>query len=150
MNCTRLLAACAAVALACGCAPESSPPRPDKPPEPVPPDSAQEGTVRELDRIVEPGHLLRAFEIEELRQRGLAEPISEIVASLQAHPEVIPFPGVLGGRMGFHSPAQIHVLNTSWVYADFDDGHVAGHGVFGYSIQADGSLEWRTVMAVLD
>jgi hypothetical protein len=144
----RALAACA-VLLACGCAPESSPP-PSEPPPGAPAESSGEASVAELERLVAPGHLLRRYDIEELQQRGLTEPIPEIVASLQVHPEVIPFEGVLGGTMGFYYPDRIHVLNTSWVYADFDDGHVAGHGLFAYSVRADSTLEWRTVMAELD
>ena len=70
--------------------------------------------------------------------------------SLQEHPEIIPFDGVLGGTMGFYGESEIHLLAPNWVYAKFDDGHILGHGVFEYEIQKDKTLKWKVVRAELE
>lgn len=84
-----------------------------------------------------------------LRERGLKDPVPELIEDLQRHPEVIPHPGVLGGRMGFYDRDRIRVLNDSWVYAGFDDGHVVGDGIFGYQVAPGGRISWRVVVSRL-
>ena len=109
----------------------------------------QDQALQLLDELVTPGHLIRRYQLEQLAALGLSDPISQIVDSLRAHPEVIPFDGILGGTMGFYYPDRIHVLSPSWVYAEFDDGHISGRGVFAYSVQADTSFLWTVVTATL-
>ncbi len=67
-----------------------------------------------------------------------------------AHPEIIPHAGVLGGRMGFYSPRNIHVLNARTVYARFDDGHIMGSGVFEFTIEPDGRIDWRVLDSAVE
>jgi hypothetical protein len=98
---------------------------------------------------VAPGHLIDSDEVAELHDRGLADPIRQLVDSLEAHPEVISHPGVLGGSMGFYAK-DIHILNKEWVYARFDDGHIGGSGVFAFDLGDDGRIRWHTVISSLD
>ncbi len=83
--------------------------------------------------------------IDRLRQLGLNHPVEDLVSDLQRHPEIIPYPGVLGGRMGFYDTDRIRVLNDSWVYAPFDDGHIAGDAILGYQVAPGGKMSWRVV-----
>jgi hypothetical protein len=87
-----------------------------------------------------------AIEIDHLRRRGLEDPVRDLVADLRRHPEVIPYPGVLGGRMGFYDSDRIRVLNDFWVYAPFEDGHVAGDAIFGYRVSPGGRISWRVIL----
>ena len=83
--------------------------------------------------------------IGQLRHRGLANPVEDLIADLQRHPELIPYPGELGGQMGFMERDRIRVLSRAWVYAPFDDGHVAGEAIFEYQVSESGSISWRII-----
>jgi hypothetical protein len=85
-----------------------------------------------------PGHLISEQEIEALQRKGLSDPVRQLVKSLQAHPEIIPHDGILGGTMGFYDDKEICVLNARAVFARFDDGHIDGSGVFEFTVQTDG------------
>lgn len=69
---------------------------------------------------------------------------------LARHPGLIPFGGVLGGRMGFYDTTRIVVLNDEWVFADFEDGHIGGHGIFQFDVRPGGRIVWKRVTAKLD
>ena len=83
--------------------------------------------------------------IDRLRERGLLKPVEDLIADLGRHPEVIPYPGVLGGRMSFSDPDRMRVLSDSWVYAPFEDGHVGGEAIFGYRVAPGGKISWHIV-----
>jgi hypothetical protein len=85
-----------------------------------------------------------------LRARGLTDPVRQIPASLADHPELIPYPGALGGTMGFHDRAGIVLLDGPWVLAPFDDGHVEGRGLFEYQVAPGGYIHWKRVAARVD
>lgn len=86
--------------------------------------------------------------IDRLRERGLQNPVEDLITDLGRHPELIPYPGVLGGRMSFYGNIdRIRVLSDSWVYAPFEDGHVTGEAIFGYRIVPDGTISWRVVVS---
>lgn len=95
-------------------------------------------------------HLISESQIAKLREAGLDDPVARIVADLRKHPELIPFPGELGGTMGFYDSTAIHVLNDHWVYASFEDGHVAGRGVFEFAIGDSAKIRWKTVSAYME
>ena len=95
-------------------------------------------------------HLIRDWQIEDLERAGLKDPVPRLVRDLASHPELIPFPGVLGGTMGFYDSTQIPVLNDRWVYAYFEDGHISGYGLFEYSVASNGRIRWKRVSAYLD
>jgi len=64
--------------------------------------------------------------------------------------DLIPFEGRLGGTMDFYTADAIEVLSDSWVYAQFDDGHVQGGMLLEYSVGADGEINWRVIEARLE
>jgi hypothetical protein len=101
--------------------------------------------VSQSARAEPPGHLIESTEIDELREAGLTDPVQQLVDSLMAHPEIIPHSGVLGGRMGFYSPGDIHVLDARTVFARFNDGHIVGSGVFGFMVEPGGKIVWRVI-----
>lgn len=68
---------------------------------------------------------------------------SELKRDLMSKPEVISVPGVLGGSMRIFSEQDIRILNDSWVYAQFDDGHIQAAGIFEYTRGRDGRLSWK-------
>jgi hypothetical protein len=98
----------------------------------------------------EPAHLLDNFQIKTLKARGLSDPVSQLPLDLMAHPELIPFEGVLGGTMGFFTPEGITILSPSWVFARFDDGHVMGSCLLEYEISPDTTIHWRLIKAHMD
>jgi hypothetical protein len=67
----------------------------------------------------------------------------ELKRDLMSKPEVITMSGVLGGTMRIFSESDIRILNDSWVYAQFDDGHIQGAAIFSYSRGQDGRITWK-------
>lgn len=88
-------------------------------------------------------------EIEELRHAGLADPVRDLKRDLMKHPELIPYPGVEGGTMGFYSDREIGVLGPHWVMARFEDGHVGGSMLLEYQVR-NGRITWRRLAASRD
>lgn len=64
--------------------------------------------------------------------------------------DLIPFDGVLGGTMGFHTTDNMYLLSERWVFAQFDDGHIAGSMLLEYKVREDGSVAWEVLEAYLD
>jgi hypothetical protein len=95
-------------------------------------------------------HLIEDWQIDDLKRAGLQDPVPMLVTDLERHPELIPYPGVLGGMMGFYDTTAIHVLDEQWVYAYFEDGHISGYGLFRYRVQPGGRIEWQRVAAHRD
>lgn len=88
---------------------------------------------------------LLPWEIEELRKKGLKNPVADLIADLQKHPQLIPHEGVLGGTMAFGFPEKIHILTEHYVLAYFEDGHIGGWMVLEYSVAKGGKISWRVV-----
>lgn len=80
----------------------------------------------------------------ELKDKGLANPVSDLRADLKRHPELIPYKGSLGGTMGFHFPDKIHVLSSQWVLAYFEDGHNGGHVLLKFEVTDKSLISWKT------
>jgi len=82
---------------------------------------------------------------------GSAVPLEkqDIINDLISHPELIPYDGVLGGKMGFYYPDEIRVLTDRWVLAGFDDGHINGYMLLSYSID-NGKISWKVIDSYLD
>ena len=95
-------------------------------------------------------YLLDEFQIKTLKRRGLSDPVSQLPADLMAHPELIPFEGVVGGTMGFRTSEDITILGPSWVFARFDDGHVMGSCLLEYEISPDSTIHWKLIKAQMD
>jgi hypothetical protein len=100
--------------------------------------------IRLVDIAPSPIHPLY---IKQLHKLGLDQPVEDLIEDLQRHPELIPYAGVLGGRMSFADRDRIRVLSGSWVYATFEDGHIAGEGIFEYEVGVGGDITWRVVTA---
>jgi len=88
--------------------------------------------------------------IDRLRHRGLQDPVATLIANLQSHPEIIPYPGLEGSKMGFYDTDRTRVLSDRWVYAPFEDGHIGGEAILEYSVAAGGAISWKLVKARLD
>jgi len=56
--------------------------------------------------------------------------------------EIIKIEPVLGGNMHF---TYVSVLNNIWAYGTFEDGHISGFGLYEYTIQGNGDIEWKVV-----
>lgn len=99
---------------------------------------------------VAPPATLAPQDLAALYRKGLNDPLIDIPADLIRHPEIIPFPGTLGGTMNFHSPGDIHVLNRRWVLAVCEDGHKRGALLLEYSVGARAAISWKVVAAALE
>ena len=82
--------------------------------------------------------------IEILKEKGLSNPVQDIVSNLTKHQELIPYKGVLGGTMGFYDK-EIWVLNNKWVFAYFEDGHYGGHMLLEYNVTDNGKINWKRI-----
>lgn len=93
--------------------------------------------------------LLDPAEVALLKARGLSNPVADLRADLMRRPDLIPYEGVMGGRMQF-VPAGIAVLSPEWVYARFEDGHVAGSCLLAFEVLPGGEIVWRRLAARQD
>jgi hypothetical protein len=96
-----------------------------------------------------PASLLTPAQVQELRQRGLSEPVRDLTADLERHPELIPIQPVSGGTMRFYG-SQSAVLSPKWMLAYFEDGHVAGHALMEYRVEPGGKIDWKVLTANQD
>jgi hypothetical protein len=90
---------------------------------------------------------MSSSDIRELQERGLEDPVPNLIADLQKHLELIPYPGLEGLKMGFYDTDGIRVLNNVWVYAPFEDGHIGGDAILAYNVAPGGKITWRLVTA---
>jgi len=81
-----------------------------------------------------------------LQSRGLADPVEDIVADLQKHPELIPFEGHFGGTMDFYDGCVL-ALTDRWVLASFEDGHNDGYILLRFDVGPDGDIRWERLAA---
>ncbi len=88
-------------------------------------------------------------DIDALRRAGLHDPVREILVDLSTHPELIPFPGIEGGTMRF-VVAESRLVSNEWAFGYFEDGHIAGHGIFEYKLGPGGKITWKRLAAMLD
>ena len=66
------------------------------------------------------------------------------------HRELIPYEGVLGGQMGFYDENGIQILDSRWVLADFEDGHIAGRMLLEYQVSNEGQISWKVLNSYLE
>ncbi|MFH2069561.1 MAG: hypothetical protein ABII89_08915 [Candidatus Omnitrophota bacterium] len=93
---------------------------------------------------------LSSPEIQDLKKKGLKNPVNDIIADLLKHNELIPYQGVLGGKMGFHSEKDIYVVSTRLVRASFDDGHIGGWMLLEYQVAGRNKISWKVLESYLD
>ena len=85
----------------------------------------------------------------QLRIEGLQNPTEELTKDLMKHTELIPYNGTLGGKVGFYSEKNIKILNSRWVLANFDDGHISGAMLLEYKVSKNGIISWRVIDSFL-
>jgi hypothetical protein len=94
--------------------------------------------------------LLAEFELARLRNLGLQDPVTDLKADLTSHPEIVPYEGVLGGRMAFYDKDAIVFLPGGYVYAPADDGHYEVHALLRYEVSQGGKIRWKLIEAQKD
>ncbi|RPI73120.1 MAG: hypothetical protein EHM47_06755 [Ignavibacteriales bacterium] len=87
---------------------------------------------------------LTSWDIERLKKKGLSNPVRDIITDLTEHTKLIPYEGVLGGTMRFYD-REIRILNSKWVFAYFEDGHIAGEMLLEYNVDNDGTINWKRI-----
>lgn len=92
---------------------------------------------------------LQGFEIEELKKKGLKDPVKDLTTDLMNRKDLIPYKGVLGGTMGFYCEENIHIISSEWAAAYFDDGHINGIMLLWYDVSKDGKIRWRVMDSYL-
>lgn len=83
----------------------------------------------------------------ELKRKGLDGGPDQVVADLLKHNELIPYEGVLGGKMAFFKD-NTYVISDKWVLAYFEDGHMNGNMLLGYSVKS-GIISWKVIDSYL-
>ena len=97
------------------------------------------------ERALSP-HPIPQSDVDRLRSLRFKNPIRDIIADLQRHPEVLPFQPPKGGsQFGFYDSTQIRILTDDWVYAYTEDGHVARPVLLRYRVQEGGQIEWKVI-----
>lgn len=92
---------------------------------------------------------IQEFEIEQLKQKGLKDPVKDLKSDLAKRNDLIPYKGVLGGTMGFYFEEHIYIISSKWAAAYFEDGHKNGIMLLKYSIQKDGKIRWYVMDSIL-
>ncbi len=108
------------------------------------PESSESTYTEELVEIRK--HQLQEADWKILIEKGLQDPINDLVQDLMKHNELIPCEGTVGGTPGFNDPDRIAVLSRDRVIADYDDGHVEGTVELAYTV-FDGAISWTVVNA---
>jgi seryl-tRNA synthetase len=101
------------------------------------------------DKKLESLPKLEEFEIEQLKQKGLKDPVKDLKLDLMKRKDLIPYKGVLGGTMNFYSEENIYIISSKWAVAHFDDGHINGIILLEYKVQKDGKIRWYVVDSFL-
>jgi hypothetical protein len=91
-------------------------------------------------------HQLREADRQFLIEKGLHDPINDLVRDLMKHNELIPCEGVLGGTPGFYNPDGIKVLSKDYVIAEFDDGHIEGYIELTFKV-SNGTISWTVIQS---
>lgn len=81
--------------------------------------------------------------ISDMQARGLKAPVSDLLSNLEQRTDLIPFPGIAGGRLRFYP----WLINRHWVVAGLGDGHVGGWAILKYEV-TNGQIKWTMLDAV--
>jgi len=88
------------------------------------------------------------WDIQRLKEKGLSNPVRDILSDLKNNRELIPYKGVLGGTMEFYDK-ESWVLNNKWVFAYFEDGHYGGYMLLEYNVTDNGKITWERIAATI-
>jgi hypothetical protein len=97
-----------------------------------------------IKNISENSIYLYSNDIKDMKEKGLSNPVQDIISNLMKHNELIPYKGVLGGTMRFYEK-EIRILTNKWVLAYFEDGHIGGYLLLEYDISNDGKINWKRI-----
>lgn len=67
---------------------------------------------------------------------------SIISKDLFLKPGLITQEPVLGGTMFF---AKVKILSDKWAFAEFEDGHILGYGLYEYAVSDAGEITWSVI-----
>jgi hypothetical protein len=81
--------------------------------------------------------------LSRMLQQFPEDPDAALKQDLMNKPGVISIPGIHGSSMRIFSIDDIQILNESWAYAEFEDGHIRAGGLFSYTRSSDGSIVWK-------
>ena len=81
--------------------------------------------------------------VKELERKGIKGGSNQIINDLLKHNELIPFEGILGGKMAFRKD-KIFVISDRWVLAYFEDGHISGNMLLRYNVK-NGVIIWKVI-----
>ncbi len=88
--------------------------------------------------------LISLYDLRQLRQKGLDNPIDDLKSNLVKNADLIPYEGTLGGTMHFYRE-MMYVLTGKWMLAYFEDGHRAGYMLLEYEVDPQGNIQWEVV-----
>ncbi len=71
----------------------------------------------------------------------------EVSEILYYTPEIIPFPGILGGSMKIRD---IRFISDKWILAGCCDGHYVGYLILDYTINKDSTINWKVLDYIKD
>lgn len=83
--------------------------------------------------------------INQMREKGLSDPVEDLISDLKAHTDLIPFQPIAGGR----TQIAPWLITSHWVVAIADDGHRAIKAFLSYDIR-DGEITWTLTGAEPD
>jgi hypothetical protein len=84
-------------------------------------------------------------DVEEMKKKGLNNPPQDLRDDLKKHDELIPYDGVLGGKMSFLDDKDIWILTEKWILAYFEDGHICGYMILKYDVTKEGKINWQVL-----
>jgi hypothetical protein len=106
-------------------------------------------SLKQLERQLQDMPTLSSWDIDKFKEKGLQNPIEDIIGDLRNHRELIPYKGTLGGTMAFW-PSGSYLLTSRWALAYFEDGHNLGYMLLEYKISNAGKISWRVIDSYLD
>lgn len=95
------------------------------------------GVVSELRSFIPSLPFLDEMQLNHLKSMGLENPVEDLRSNLLSRSDLIMQKSESGGRMDFYFPSAIHILNTRWAMAYFEDGHYAGSVLLKFSVHED-------------
>ncbi|MBZ9632563.1 hypothetical protein LB465_17420 [Salegentibacter sp. LM13S] len=78
---------------------------------------------------------------------SLDNPETFIVESLERNQQLIPQKSVLGGTMRF---VDTEILNERFIWAAYEDGHIAGEAIFIYKLNEADSIDFKLISEIRD
>ncbi|PRX41944.1 hypothetical protein [Salegentibacter salegens] len=75
----------------------------------------------------------------------LQNPETFIVESLERNSQLIPEKSVLGGTMRF---VDSEILNQRFIWAAYEDGHIAGEAIFQYKLNEADSVDFKLISEI--